>query len=92
MPWDRPHVVFTPDLDLLNQEHLVPPELVPAFVLHNLEPEDRAMLAAAMPSIITLQLVPITWRARWQPMDPFLLPKRCLSSSRGRPARSDFSR
>jgi hypothetical protein len=62
------------EIGRLNQEHLVPAELVLAFVLHNLEPDDRALLAAAMPPIISLQLIPVTWRARWQPMDPYLLP------------------
>jgi hypothetical protein len=58
----------------LNQQHLVPPELTVAFTLYNLEPGDRAVLAAAMPPVLWQQLVPVVWRAQWEPMVPYLLP------------------
>jgi hypothetical protein len=53
--------------------HSGPDYLVVPFVLYNLSPEQRAILAAEMPPIVTQQLVPIAWKAQWEPMSPFLL-------------------
>jgi hypothetical protein len=48
------------------------PVLVP-WILHNLTPEDRALMAQHMPLQITQQLVPGLWKEQWAPMQPFLL-------------------
>ena len=64
-------------LGKLSREHSMahsgPDYLVVPFVLYNLSPEQRAILAAEMPPIVTQQLVPIAWKAQWEPMSPFLL-------------------
>jgi hypothetical protein len=44
-----------------------------AFVLYNLEPEDRAIWASEMPAQVIEELVPGPWLVRWAPMKPFLL-------------------
>jgi hemerythrin-like domain-containing protein len=54
--------------------HSGPNYLVAPFLLHNLEPEDRAYMAAEMPPIISQELVPVVWKDQWAPMKPFLLP------------------
>ena len=56
-----------------NQEHAKPDYLAVPFVLYNLEPADRAVMNAAMPPIVTQQLVPVAWKEQWAPMKPFLL-------------------
>jgi len=55
------------------QEHTGPEYLVGPFVLYNLSPEDRAIAANGLPEIVTKQLVPIEWKDKWAPMQPFLL-------------------
>ena len=54
--------------------HAGPDYLAAPFVLHNLEPEDRAYMAGEMPPIISQELVPVVWKDQWAPMEPFLLP------------------
>ena len=54
--------------------HAGPDYLAAPFLLHNLEPEDRAFMAAEMPPVISQELVPVVWKDRWAPMKPFLLP------------------
>jgi hemerythrin-like domain-containing protein len=49
------------------------PFLTVPFILFNLVPDDRAVLAGNMPPVITGQLVPIEWKDQWAPMKPFLL-------------------
>jgi hemerythrin-like domain-containing protein len=56
-----------------SQQHSGPDYLVVPFLLYNLTPEERARMAQAMPPIVTQQLVPIAWKAQWEPMAPFLL-------------------
>lgn len=56
-----------------NQQHSQPPELVIPFILHNLPAQERAQLAAGMPPAISQQMVPLVWKERWAPMQPFLL-------------------
>jgi hypothetical protein len=56
-----------------SQKHLHAPAVELPFVLYNLEPEDRAVMAHAMPPAVTQQLVPVVWREQWAPMQPFLL-------------------
>ena len=48
------------------------PQLIP-WILHNLVPEDRALMAQNMPPQVTQELVPGPWRELWMPMKPFLL-------------------
>lgn len=55
------------------QEHTGPEYLVVPFVLYNLTTEDRAITAQGLPAIVTEQLVPIEWKDKWAPMQPFLL-------------------
>jgi hemerythrin-like domain-containing protein len=55
------------------QEHAEPAYLVVPFVLYNLSPEDRAILAQGFPEIVTKKLVPIDWKDEWISMLPFLL-------------------
>jgi hemerythrin-like domain-containing protein len=54
--------------------HAVPDYLVTAFLLMNLEGEDREALAQNMPPQVIKQLVPVLWKDKWEPMRPFLLP------------------
>jgi len=56
-----------------SQEHGGPAPLVIPFVLFNLEPGDRASMAAAYPVEILNHLVPVVWKEQWAPMQPFLL-------------------
>jgi hypothetical protein len=56
-----------------SQKHLHAPPVEIPFALYNLAPEDRAIMAKAMPPVVTEQLVPLAWRAQWAPMKPFLL-------------------
>jgi hypothetical protein len=57
----------------LSQEHAQPDFLVVPFILFNLSPEDRAIMAAPMPPVVTQELVPRAWKDKWAPMQPFLL-------------------
>jgi hemerythrin-like domain-containing protein len=57
----------------LSQEHAQPDYLVVPFILYNLAPEDRAIMAGAMPPMVTQELVPKVWKEKWAPMQPFLL-------------------
>jgi len=43
------------------------------FILYNLPKEERAIMAAAMPPVVTQELVPGPWQEYWAPMKPFLL-------------------
>lgn len=54
-------------------QHSQPDYLVVPFMLYNLEPEDRAVMSALLPPIITQQLIPGPWKDQWAPMRPFLL-------------------
>jgi len=55
-------------------QHAGPDYLAAPFILHNLEPEDRAFMAGEMPPILSQELVPVVWKDKWAPMSPFLLP------------------
>jgi hypothetical protein len=50
-----------------------PDPVVMPFILHNLSPEDRAVMAGQMPPVVSQELVPVVWREQWAPMKPFLL-------------------
>jgi len=56
-----------------SQKHLHAPDVEIPFVLYNLGPEDRAIMTKMLPPVVTQQLVPLVWRAKWAPMKPFLL-------------------
>ena len=55
------------------QQHALPSNLVMPFVLYNLSVEDRNVHVQLLPQVISQQLIPITWKADWAPMQPFLL-------------------
>ena len=55
------------------QQHATPLYLVVPFVLYNLSPEDRSIAAQGLPEMVTKQLVPVDWKDKWAPMQPFLL-------------------
>ena len=55
------------------QQHAQPSELVLPFVLYNLPLDDRQAMMADMPPVVTGHLIPIAWKAAWEPMQPFLL-------------------
>jgi hypothetical protein len=54
-------------------QHALAIEFHMPFILYNLSGEDRAHISGVLPPLITQQLIPITWKAAWQPMQPFLL-------------------
>ena len=43
------------------------------WVLFNLPPETRAILAKGMPAELTEKMVPVVWKPQWESMTPFLL-------------------
>lgn len=55
------------------QRNSGPDYLVVPFMLHNLEPADRAAFSSKLPPVVTQQLVPVAWKEKWAPMEPFLL-------------------
>jgi hemerythrin-like domain-containing protein len=57
----------------LGMKNMGPHSLVVPFLLYNLEPGPRSMLASRMPSEMIEQLVPVVWKDQWAPMKPFLL-------------------
>jgi hypothetical protein len=57
----------------LSFKNMGPHYLVVPFMLYNLEPGPRSILASRMPSEMTEQLVPVAWKDQWAPMKPFLL-------------------
>jgi hypothetical protein len=56
-----------------SQEHADPPYWVVPFVLFNLERDERAIMAASLPSMIMDELIPKAWADQWAPMKPLLL-------------------
>ena len=57
----------------LSMKNMGPLYLVIPFMLYNLEPGPRSMLASGMPPDITENLIPVVWKDQWAPMKPFLL-------------------
>jgi len=55
------------------QAHSQPAELVMPFIVFNLSPSDRAEFIKLLPPVVTSQLIPVAWKAAWEPMTPFLL-------------------
>lgn len=56
-----------------SQEHSGPAYLTVPFILYNLPPEIREIMAKGMPAEVTEKLVPIVWKEQWQSMGPYLL-------------------
>jgi hemerythrin-like domain-containing protein len=56
------------------QKIAVPAELTVPFMLYNLPPQDRTVFSQELPVEIVQQLVPVVWKALWEPMKPYLLP------------------
>ncbi|MGF7117692.1 hemerythrin domain-containing protein [Methanobacterium oryzae] len=54
-------------------EHAKPAYLIVPFMLYNLSPKDRVVIAQGFPEIITKQLVNADWKDEWAPMQPFLI-------------------
>jgi len=67
------HIRLAQTFAKFGQEHAGPDYLVVPFMLYNLSSEERAILAGAMPPMVTQELVPKVWREKWMPMKPFLL-------------------
>jgi hemerythrin-like domain-containing protein len=55
------------------QKNTGPDYLMVPFLLFNLPPEKRWFFAGEMPPVVTQELVPIVWKQKWAPMQPFLL-------------------
>ncbi len=56
-----------------SQNLATPPWLAVPFVLYNLEPADRAGMAARFPPAVVQELLPVIWAEHWRAMRPFLL-------------------
>jgi Hemerythrin HHE cation binding domain len=56
-----------------SQDHSGPPYWVIPFILYNLEPEERAIMAENFPPEIMNELIPVVWKDQWAPMKPLLL-------------------
>lgn len=54
-------------------KHIEKDYLVIPFILYNLPPDERALMAEVFPRIVTEDLVPNQWKQQWQSMLPFLL-------------------
>jgi len=57
----------------LSFKNMGPHYLLVPFMLYNLEPGPRSILASRMPLEMTEQLVPVVWKDQWASMKPFLL-------------------
>jgi hemerythrin-like domain-containing protein len=55
------------------QTHAQPSELVMPFAVYNLSGADRAEFVKLFPPVMIQQLIPIAWKAAWEPMIPFLM-------------------
>jgi hemerythrin-like domain-containing protein len=49
------------------------PALMVPFLFYNLPPEERAEMAQAAPPVLLQELLPVVWKEKWAPMQPFLL-------------------
>jgi hemerythrin-like domain-containing protein len=49
------------------------PALMVPFLFYNLPPEERADMAQAAPPVLLQELLPVVWKEKWAPMEPFLL-------------------
>jgi hemerythrin-like domain-containing protein len=55
-----------------SQQQADPAFMVP-FLLYNLPPEEREKMAKAMPPVVMQEMIPVVWKEKWAPMEPFLL-------------------
>lgn len=65
---------FAGELSKYGQAHAEPSFLTVPFTLYNLPADDRAALIAGMPAELTEKLIPVVWKEKWAPMQPFFLP------------------
>lgn len=64
---------FLKKLTELFQKNSGPDYLLVPFILFNLPKSDRVVFENSMPEIVTKELVPITWKPKWESMKPFFL-------------------
>lgn len=55
------------------QAHSQPNEVVMPFIVFNLATADRAEFIKVLPPVVASELIPVAWKAAWEPMIPFLL-------------------
>jgi hemerythrin-like domain-containing protein len=55
-----------------SQQQADPAFMIP-FLLYNLSADERANMAKAMPPVVIQEMVPVVWKEKWAPMEPFLL-------------------
>jgi hemerythrin-like domain-containing protein len=55
-----------------SQKQADPAFMVP-FLLYNLPADERANMVKAMPPVVVQEMVPVIWKDKWAPMEPFLL-------------------
>ena len=54
------------------QAHSQPGELVMPFIVYNLSGSEREEFVKLLPPVVSGQLIPVAWKAAWEPMLPFL--------------------
>jgi hypothetical protein len=54
------------------QAHSQPGELVMPFIVYNLSGPEREEFVKLLPPVVSGQLIPVAWKAAWEPMLPFL--------------------
>ena len=67
------HGKLSIELAEYSQQKTGPDYLVTPFILYNLSPKDRESFSRNLPPIVMQELIPITWKEKWQSMKPFLL-------------------
>lgn len=50
-----------------------PYSLTMPFILFNLEPEERQIMAMELPPEVVEELIPVVWKAEWETMTPFFV-------------------
>lgn len=55
------------------REHAEPIYMTVPFMMYNLSPDDRVIMAQLFPEKVTKHLVPVDWKDKWASMQPFLL-------------------
>lgn len=67
------HLSLLQTFGAYSQQHSDPAYLTIPFILYNLEPEARQIMARGMPPEVVQNLVPVVWKDKWASMRPFLL-------------------
>jgi hemerythrin-like domain-containing protein len=49
------------------------PGMLLPFILYNLKTDDRSYMEHTLPTFFLQELLPVVWKAKWEPMKPFLL-------------------